>query len=101
MAVITGLYACYHVGHLAALAVHKQVISQLDAVPVLVTVHGIETTDNGCYYTCTHIVYMLLHISDEALASSWVSISTIHKAVYVAVRDVILLGYVNELQQVV
>ena len=44
---------------------------------------------------------MLLQISDEPLARPRIGITPIHEAVHIAVLDVVLLGDVDEFQQVV
>ena len=101
MAVVARLHARHHVVHLAPLAADEQVVSQFDAVPVLVAVHGVEASDGSGDGTCARLVDVLLHISNKALARPRVCVAPVHEAVYVAVRDVIHLRDVDEFQQVV
>ena len=101
VAVVARLYALHHVVHLATLAVHDEVVGLLDAVPVLVAVHGVVTADDRCDAACARLVHVPLNVGNEALAGVGVGISAIHEAVDVAVEDVVLLGYVQEFQQVV
>ena len=99
MSVVARLYSFHHVVHLAPLAADEQVVSQLDAIPVLIAVHGIETTDDrrNTSYTC--FVHVPLYVGNETLARPRIGITTVHEAVYIAVRDVVLLGYIKELHK--
>ena len=101
MAVIARLYARHHVGHRTALAAYEQVVGQLDAVPMLVAVHGVIAADDGCDNACAHFIHVLLQVGDEALARPGVGIPAVHEAVNEAILNIVHLGDVDEFQEVV
>ena len=101
VAVVARLHALHHVVHLAPLSVHDEVVGQFDAVPVLVAVHGVVAADDRRDAACARLVHVPLHVSNKTLARVGVRVAPVHEAVYVAVRDVIHLRDVDELQQVV
>ena len=45
--IVTGLHTFHHISHFAPFSVYQQVISQFNAIPMLVTVHGVVPADDG------------------------------------------------------
>ena len=75
------LYGLYHIGSLLTSTVHDEVVTLLDALPALVTVHSVETAydaGDGCVVVSANLGNLL----DEALTALGVSITTVHEAVY-------------------
>ena len=64
--VIALLHCLHHVVSLLALALYEQVVSLLNALPALVAVHCVETTDDAGD-VCAVLVAALLHLLDESL----------------------------------
>ena len=99
--VVARLDTRHHVGHGAALSVDNEVVSKLDAVPMLVAVHGVVAADGGGHHAGAGGLHVLLQVDDEALAGPGVGIAAVHEAVDVAVEDAILGGDVDEFLEVV
>ena len=99
MTVVARLYARRHIGHLATLTVYEQVVSQLDAVPVLVAIHSVVAADGCCDSANSRLVDILLQVSNKALTCPGIRITTVHKAMQIAIPDAILLSDVDEFQQ--
>ena len=79
-----------------ALALNEKVISLLDALPSLVTVHSIETTANRSNLTCRRS-HSCLEVSYKALTALRVSVTTVHETVNEYILELILLSNVEEL----
>ena len=93
--VIRFLHCSLHVGSLFTYAVYELVISNLYAIPTLVTVHGIITAyDRG--YNARALLAMLLQVVDKAFSALRVGVTTIHETVQVHVLQSIFLGYVAQ-----
>ena len=67
MGIVTRLNALDHIGAFASLTFDELVVRNLDAIPTLITVHSIETTDDGCDGTHTYLVDMFLQVGNESL----------------------------------
>ena len=84
-----------------ALAVNETVNSNLDTLPTLVTVHGVVATDDGSELTNT----VLLHEVEELLAVAGSrpggSVTTVTEEVNINLRNLVGLGDLEELEQVV
>ena len=99
--VVAALNAFHHVGHLASLALNELVVSHLNAVPTLVTVHSIETADDAGNM-CACRFAMLDEVGDESLAALRVGVTTVHEAVNISlVGDAVFACDVNEFEEVV
>ena len=93
--VIRLLNSPYHVVALLADAGSQHVISHLDAVPIVVTVHRIVATDNGCYCAGT-LLAVLKHRVNKALAALGVGVTAIHEAVHIHLLQAVFLGDVTQ-----
>src|SRR5574344_2125054 len=98
--IIALLHCLYHIGSFLSDTIHQLVISYLDTVPALVTVHGIESAYNGSYFSCT-LGTMVLQLLDKSLSTLWVCITAIHKAMDESVVYSIFLSDITHLEQVV
>ena len=99
--VIALLHGSHHVAALLTLTLDEQVVSLLDTLPALVTVHGIETTHNagdGSVILGTYLADLL----DEALTALGVRVTTIHETVYEClVLQTIVLTHLDEFEEMV
>ena len=98
--IVTCLNGIGHRCGLFALAANQQVVSELDAVPVLVAVHCIVATHNR-HHLAGAFGAVLFNFSHIALAALRVGVATIHKAVDKHVFEFVALGNVAKCKDVV
>ena len=99
--IIALLHGLHHVGSLLTLAFYDEVVCFLHTLPTLITVHGIETTDDA-----GDMGIILLaagrNLLDESLTTFGVCVTTIHVAVYEQlVLQTVCLTNLNEFEEVV
>ena len=101
MAVIAPLYGCHHICLLASFSVDELIIGNLDTFPSFIAVHGVETSDDGCYVR-TGPVANLLQVSNESFSASRVGVTAVHETVYEGlVSHSIFLGNLDQFEQMV
>ena len=99
--IVAFLHGLNHISSLLTNTVNNQVITLFYALPTLITVHRIETTNdrsNSSIVIGTNLRYLL----DETLTALWVSITAVHIAMnkHLILQSVCLTN-LNELKQVI
>ena len=80
MAVVATLHSGYHVGLLTTNAVHQLIIRHFDALPALVAVHRIETTDDRSDMCAVCVAYFL-QVGYKPFAATRIGVTTVHETV--------------------
>ena len=99
MGVVARLYTLHHIGHLTTFTMYKQIVSQFYAIPVLVAIHCVVTANDRGDSSYPDHIHVLLQVGDETLARPRIGVTTVHKAMNIAVFNIICFGDVDELQQ--
>ncbi len=84
-----------HIVSLQPLAASQHVVCELDALPAVVAVHGIEASYNGGDCAGGGRA-MLLQVAQEARAALGVGVAAVSETVYVEFVDAVVLGNVAE-----
>ena len=97
--VIRFLNGFHHVVALLASACGQHVVGHLDAVPVVVAVHGIVATDNGGH-DASALLAVFHYLTNESLAALGVGVTTIHETMNKHLLQAIFLSNVAQGHQV-
>ena len=101
VSIVTTLYTFYHIGYLASLAFNQLVVSNLYAIPTLITIHCVEAANDACN-VCPILIAYSLQLADKALTALGVSITTVHKAVNVSIVSyTVFLCNLDEFEKVI
>ena len=98
--VVAVLYGLHHIRHRFAFAFHQQVVCYFDAIPTLVTVHGIITSDDAGH-RARFLRTILGQLFDKSFAAFRVGVAPIHKAMHECVLKPVRMGNVKQLIKMV
>ncbi len=98
--IIRFLHGLNHIGSLFALAFNQQIIGFFHAFPTFVTVHCIETTDDGCDLS-GRLFTMGRQLFDKSFTALRICIATVHEAVDESIVDSVFFGDIAKFEQVI